>query len=117
MIARASTSDVRNRVRAARRGGSRRRHPSRSTRRTPRLAILVQGGAVQGVYADRCGPLTVYLLDYDDLVGDEALAGQVVATRELPEIGVEAGLARAVAEYRAVAARRARRQRTAEVAP
>jgi hypothetical protein len=115
MIAQASTSDMRNRV--GRPDRPRRRHASGSTRRPPRLAILVQGGAVQGVYADRCGPLTVYLLDYDDLLGDDALAEQVGATRELPEIGVEAGLARAVAEYRAVAARQTRRQRAAEVAP
>jgi hypothetical protein len=116
MIAQASTSDMRHRVRAARRDGRRRRHPSRSTRRTPRLAILVQGGAVQGVYADRCGSLTVYLLDYDDLVGDDVLAGQVVATRELLEIGVEVGLARAMAEYRAVATRRVQRQQAGAVA-
>jgi hypothetical protein len=104
-------------VRVERQDRRRRRDASGPRRRPPRLAILVRGGVVQGVYADRCGALTVYLLDYDDLAGDDALAEQVAASRELPEIMVEAGLARAMAEYRAAATRRARHRRAAEVAP
>jgi hypothetical protein len=73
----------------------------------------VQGGVVQGVYADRCGPLTVLLLDYDDLQDDD-LAEQVAGTGELPQLTVEAGLARAVAEYRSVATRQARRRCASE---
>ena len=81
---------------------------SGSRRATPRLAIVVQGGAVQGVYAERCGTLTVYLLDYDDLRADGDLAEEVDETGELPQVLVEAGLGRVVAEYRAVATRQAR---------
>ncbi len=120
MIVPASISDVRDRVRhqeisVAGRGGRRRRHAIGSRRPTSRLAIVVQGGVVQGVYADRCDQLTVYLLDYDDLRGDDDLAEHVGGTGELPQVIVEAGLARAVAEYRSVAIRQARRRRGAEV--
>ncbi|MGH7358820.1 MAG: hypothetical protein ACREJR_08400 [Candidatus Rokuibacteriota bacterium] len=101
-------------IRVARRGGRRPRRVSGSRRPPPRLAIVVHGGVVQGVYAGRCGPLTVYLLDYDDLRGDDALAEQVRRTGEFPQVTVEAGLARALAEYRAVAAGQARLRRTAE---
>jgi hypothetical protein len=83
--------------------GSRHRprpHRARGARGSGReLAIVVHGGVVQGVYANRCGPLTVYLLDYDDLRADDDLA--------------EAGLARALAEYRGVAIGQARRRRAA----
>ena len=79
-----------------------------------RLAIVGQGGVVQFVYADRCGQLTVYLLDYDDLRGDDDLAEHVERTGEMPQVTVEAGLARAVAEYRSVATCQARLRRTAE---
>jgi hypothetical protein len=51
-------------------------------------------------------PLTVYLLDYDDLRADDA--EQVARTRELPQLPVETGLARAAAEYRATTAGQAR---------
>jgi hypothetical protein len=95
----------------------RRRGGSRSPRRTPRLAILVQGGAVQGIYGDQCRSLTVYLLDYDDLEADGDLAEQVIATGDLPEMPVEAGLAREVGEYRAAAARQARFLRAPDVGP
>jgi hypothetical protein len=61
---------------------------------------VVRGGVVQGVYAKRCGPLTVYLLDYDDLRADDDLAEAVGRTAELPQVAVEAGLAGAVAEYK-----------------
>ena len=120
MIARASISDMRDRVRhqeigVAARGRRRRGHAIGSRRRTPRLAIVVQGGVVQGVYAERCAQLTVHLLDDDDLRGDDDLAEHAGGTGELPQVTVEAGLARAVAEYRAVATRQARRQRAAEV--
>ena len=119
MIAQASTSDTRDRVRHQKFGaeapsGRGRRRAIGSRRRTPRLAIVVQGGVVQGVYAERCGQLTVLLLDYDDLQGDDALAEHVGETGKLPQISVEAGLARAVAEYRSVATRQARLQRAAE---
>jgi hypothetical protein len=119
MIAQASISDPGDRVRhqeisVATRGGRRRRPPIGSRRRTLRLAIVVQGGVVQGVYADRCGRLTVYLLDYDDLRGDDHLAERVGRTDELAQVTVEAGLARAVAEYRLVGIRQARLQRAAE---
>jgi hypothetical protein len=73
----------------------------------PRLAIVVQGGTVQGVYAERLGRFTVYLLDYDDLRADDDLAESVGATGVLPQLTVESGLASAVAEYRAVAAHQA----------
>jgi hypothetical protein len=120
MVAPGSTSDRRDRVRppgmhVARRDGRRRRQAAGSPRRPPRLAIVVQGGAVQGIYGQRCGSLTVYLLDYDDLQADGDLAEQVVASGELPQILVEAGLRRAVAEYRAAATRQAQLQRAAEV--
>jgi hypothetical protein len=62
---------------------------------------------VQGVYAKWCGPLTVYLLDYDDLRADDNLADDVGRTAELPQVTVETALARAVAEYRDVATRQA----------
>jgi hypothetical protein len=71
---------------------------------------VVRGGVVQGVYANRRGPLTVYLLDYDDLRADDDLAENVGRTAELPQVAVEAGLARAVAEYRALATRQATRR-------
>jgi hypothetical protein len=66
---------------------------------------------VQGVYAQRCGPLTVCLLDYDDLRADDDLAEEVARTGEVPQVLVEARLDRAVAEYHAVAASQARRRR------
>ncbi len=88
----------------ARRG----RRGSRVRRPSPTLAIVVQGGTVQGVYADRRGRCTVYLLDYDDLVG--VLGEPIRGTRALPEIGVASGLSRAVAEYRGVATKTARRR-------
>jgi hypothetical protein len=91
----------------------RRRHASGSKGSGRRLAIVVHGGVVQGVYADRCAPLTVYLLDYDDLRADDGLAEQVRRTGEVPQVTVEAGLARAVAEYRAIATRQARVRRVA----
>jgi hypothetical protein len=120
MIARASISDRRDRVRhqeigVAARGRRRRGHAVGSRRRTPRLAVVVQGGVVQGVDAERRAQLTVHLLDYDDLRGDDDLAEHAGGIGELPQVTVEAGLARAVAEYRAVATRQARRQRAAEV--
>ena len=120
MIAPASISDMRDRVRrqeisVSERAGRRRRHARGSRRPTLRLAIVVQGGTVQGVYADRCGRLTLHLLDDDDLRGDDDLAEHVGGTGELPQVMVEAGLARAVAEYRSVAIRQARRRRGAEV--
>jgi len=96
------------------RSGSRRRSRSRhsraATRPRPELAIVVRGGVVQGVYAKRCGPLTVYLLDYDDLRADDDLAEAVGRTAELPQVAVEAGLARAVAEYHALATHQATRR-------
>jgi hypothetical protein len=113
---------MRDRVRhqkisVAARGGGRRRHAIGSRRRTLRLTIVVQGGVVQGVYADPCGQLTAYLFDYDDLRADDDLAEHVGRTGELPQVTVEAGLARAVAEYRLVATRQARLQRAAETGP
>jgi hypothetical protein len=100
------------------RRGSRRqprsRHTRAATRPRPELAIVVRGGVVQGVYANRCGPLTVYLLDYDDLRTDDDLAEAVGRTAELPQVAVETALARAVAEYRAAAAGQARLRRAAE---
>jgi hypothetical protein len=96
------------------RRGSRRRPGWRHTRGVrglrPQLAIVVRGGVVQGVYAKRCGPLTVYLLDYDDLRADDDLAEAVARTAELPQVTVETTLARAVAEYRALATRQAPRR-------
>jgi hypothetical protein len=71
---------------------------------------VVRGGVIQGVYAKRCGPLTVYLLDYDDLQADDDLAEAVGRTAELPQVAVEAGLARAVAEYHALATHQATRR-------
>ena len=88
----------------ARRG----RRASRARRPPPTLAIVVQGGTVQGVYADRRGRCTVYLLDYDDL--DDAFGAPGRGTRGLPEIGVASVLARAVAEYRGVSTETARRR-------
>ena len=93
---------------ASGRRARRRRHPSGLNGSGRRLAIVVHGGVVQGVYADRCAPLTVYLLDYDDLRADDGLAEQVRRTGEFPQVMVEAGLARAVAEYPAIATRQAR---------
>jgi hypothetical protein len=91
------------------RRGSRRRPRWRRNRGVrglrPELAIVVRGGVVQGVYANRCGPLTVYLLDYDDLRADNDLAEAVGRTAELPQVAVETALARAVAEYRGLARR------------
>jgi hypothetical protein len=74
------------------------------------LAIVVQGGTVQGLHADRRSRCTVYLLDYDDLQDDD-LAEHVGGADALPEVPVESGLARAVAEYRAMATRQAWRRR------
>jgi hypothetical protein len=71
---------------------------------------VVQGGVVQGVYAQRDGPLTVCLLDYDDLRSDDDLAEEVARTGEVPQVLVEAGLRRVLAEYRSVATRQARRR-------
>lgn len=104
-------------------GGERRRSLASSRRHRrigrhaggrPRLAIVVQGGTVQGVYAERLGRFTVHLLDDDDLRTDDDLAESVGATGVLPQVIVESGLARAVAEYRTVAARQAERRRVAE---
>jgi len=92
----------------------RRRHPSGSKGSRRRLAIVVLGGVVQGVYADRCAPLTVYLLDYDDLRADDDLAEDVGETGALPQVPLEARLARAMAEYRAIATRQARVRRATE---
>lgn len=96
----------------------RRRRRSLNVRgaRGPRreLAIVVHGGVVQGVYANRCARLTVYLLDYDDLRADDELAENVRRTAALPQVTVETGLARAVAEYRRVAVGQARQRRAAE---
>jgi hypothetical protein len=92
-------------------GGRRRHRPGGPRRPTPTLAIVVQGGTVQGVYADRRGPCRVYLLDYDDLGADDRRAEHVGEAGALPEVPVESGLARAVAEYRAVATRQAWRRR------
>jgi hypothetical protein len=96
-------------------------HEPSSSRRRPRrrhargakgprreLAIVVHGGVVQGVYANRYGPLTVYLLDDDDLRADDDLAEAVGRTAELPQVTVEAGLARGVAADRGVAIGQAR---------
>ena len=105
-------------MRPPKRNGSRHRprpHRARGARGSGReLAIVVHGGVVQGVYANRCGPLTVYLLDYDDLRADDGLAEQVRRTGEFPQVTVETGLARAVAEYRDVAIGQARHRRAAE---
>lgn len=76
----------------------------------PELAIVVRGGVVQGVYANRCDPLTVCLLDYDDLRADDDLAEAVGRTAERPQIAAEAGLARAAAEYQDLATRQATRR-------
>jgi hypothetical protein len=89
----------------------RRRRARGSTGPRRRLAIVVHGGVVQGVYADRCAPLIVYLLDYDDLRADDDLAEDVGESGALPQVPIEAGLARAMAEYRAVATRQARVRR------
>lgn len=56
----------------------------------------------------------MHLLDYDDLRADDDLA-ESGATGVLPQLIVESGLARAVAEYRTVAARQARARRASEV--
>jgi hypothetical protein len=82
-------------VRPPKLNGSRHRprpHRTRGARGSGReLAIVVHGGVVQGVYANRCRPLTVYLLDYDDLRADDGLAEQVRRTGEFPHVTVEAG--------------------------
>ena len=102
-------------MRPRKRSGSERRGRPRpvsgARQATPRLAIVVQGGVVQGVYAQRCGPLTVCLLDDDDLRADDDLAEEVARTGEVPQVLVEARLDRAVAEYHGVAASQARRRR------
>jgi hypothetical protein len=103
------------RIRAPGRRGRRHRRASGSRRPARTLAIVVQGGTVQGVYAERCGRLTVYLLDYDDLRGDDALAVGVVKTGVLPELAVESGLSRAVNEYRMGAAEQARHRPPVEI--
>ena len=96
--------------------------PSRSRRRPRRrhargakgprreLAIVVRGGVVQGVYANRCGSFTVYLLDYGDLRADDDLAAEVARSGEVPQVPLEAGLGRGVAVYRGVAIGQARRR-------
>jgi hypothetical protein len=99
----------------ARRGGRRRREAGHAGPSAPRLAIVAQGGTVQGIYAERCGRLMVYLLDYDDLRADDELAEGVVRTGVLPELAVESGLATAVGEYRAVAARQVRPRPAVEI--
>ena len=68
-------------------------HHARGARRPAAARDRRPGGVVQGVYAQRCGPLTVYLLDYDDLRADDDLAEEVARTGELPQVLVEAGLA------------------------
>ena len=114
IIDRASICDVRRPVRPPTRNGSRHRprpHRTRGGRGAEReLAIVVHGGVVQGVYANRCGPLTVYRLDYDDLRADEGLAAEVARSGEVPQIPLAAGLGRAVAAYRGVAIGQARRR-------
>jgi hypothetical protein len=110
MIAQASISDP-----VSERRGRQRRRARDARRPTPTLAVVVQGGTVQGVYANRCGRLTVYLLDHDDLRGDDDLAEGVATTGVLPELVVESGLSQAVAEYRALAARQARHRTAAEI--
>ncbi len=97
-------------------GRTRRGRRSGGARRTtPTLAIVVHGGTVQGVYADRRGRCTVYLLDDDDL--DDALDAPVRRTRALPQIGVASELSRAVAEYRAVATDKERGRQAAGPGP
>ena len=116
MTSRASISEATGGVRRRRLASARRRGRSgRHAGGPPRLAIVVQGGTVQGVYAERLGRFTVYLLDYDDLRAEDDLAESVGATGVLPQLIVESGLARAVAEYRTVAARQARARRASEV--
>ncbi len=56
----------------------------------------------------------MHLLDYDDLRADDDLA-ESGATGVLPQLIVESGLARAVAEYRAVAARQVRPRPAVEI--
>jgi hypothetical protein len=56
----------------------------------------------------------VCLLDDDDLHADDECAEDVTRTGELPQLPVETGLARALAEYRAVRAGQVRLRRTAE---
>ena len=116
MTSRASISEATGGVRRRGLASSRRRgRIGRHAGGPPRLAIVVQGGTVQGVYAERLGRFTVYLLDYDDLRADDELAEGVVRTGVLPELAVEPGLATAVAEYRAVAARQARHRPAVEI--
>ena len=68
--------------------GRRQRTARTSKRRTRRLAIVVQGGVVQGVYSQRGGPLTVCLLDYDDLRSDERLEAMA---RRVPVVASAVG--------------------------
>ena len=90
------------------------RHHALSVSGRPRRRRRLARGArrAQCVYAQRGGPLTVRLLDYDDLRSDDDLAEEVALTREVPKVLVEAGLSRALAQHRAGAARQARRRRT-----
>jgi hypothetical protein len=120
MMSRASISEVtggvrRRRIAGSRRRGRRARHVGGRGPAIPSLAIVVQGGTVQGVYAEQRGRCTVHLLDYDDLRADDGLAEGVATTGMLPELAVEPGLATAVAEYRAVAAHQARHRPAVEI--
>jgi hypothetical protein len=114
MIVLASTSERERGVRSDRRAAGQPRRTGHARRSGLTLAIVVQGGVVQGVYAQRCGALMVCLLDCDDLHADDELAEEIVRTGEMPQLPVETGLARAAAEYRAAAARQARLRRSAE---
>ena len=111
-MSRASISEVTS---GMRRRGRRARHAGNPGPTASRLVIVVQGGTVQGVYAERRGRFTVHLLDYDDLRADDDLAESIATTGILPELAVEPGLATAVAEYRAVAARQARHRPAVEI--
>ena len=119
-MSRASISEVTSGMRrrgmaGSRRRGRRRRATGRPGPTASRLVIVVQGGTVQGVYADHRGRFTVHLLDYDDLRADDDLAEGVATTGMLPELAVEPGLAKAMAQYRAVAARQARHRPGVEI--
>jgi hypothetical protein len=105
----------RRRIAGSRRGGRGERHAGGRGPAIPSLAIVVQGGTVQGVYADHRGRFTVHLLDYDDLRADDDLAECVATTGMLPELAVEPMLATAVAEYRAVAAHQSRHRPAVEI--
>jgi hypothetical protein len=120
MMSRASISEVTSGMRqrgmaASRRRRRRERHAGSRGPAAPRLVIVVQGGTVQGVYADHRGRFTVHLLDYGDLRADDDLAEGVATTGMLPELAVEPGLTTAVAEYRTVAARQARHRPAVEI--